>query len=100
MLSLDMGKRHPSVQDAMRWLKPNPQLPSHMLAISQHFYDLAEELLRDIDVDSPQLTLALHKLVEAKDCAVRARKHAYDAPRGAQPSEQERAATILRHSGA
>ena len=57
----------------MRWLEPNPQLPSHMLAISQHFYDLAEELLRDIDVDSPQLVLALYKLVEAKDRAVRAR---------------------------
>lgn len=74
----DLSGRHPGVRDAMQWLVPNPQLPSHMLAISHHFYDLAQELLRDIDVDSPQLTIALHKLVEAKDAAVRARKHAYD----------------------
>ncbi len=70
---MDLSKRHPGVQDAMRWLKPNPQLPSHLFAISQHIFDLGEELLRDIPEDSPQLTLALHKLVEAKDCAVRAR---------------------------
>lgn len=70
---MDLSQRHPGVQEAMRWLEPNPQLPPHLLHISRHFFDLGEELLRDVCEDSPQLTLALNKLVEVKDCAVRAR---------------------------
>lgn len=64
--------RYHSIQEKMRWLKPNPNLPDHLKAISVRFYDLACELLDEIE-DGPQLSLALQHLIDAKDCAVRAR---------------------------
>lgn len=62
----------------MRWLVPNPNLPQHLRAISEDFLDLAQALLRRVEVDGPQLTLALQHLIDAKDCAVRARIAADD----------------------
>ena len=64
--------RHYSVQEKMRWLDPNPNLPDHLKAVSVRFYDLACELLDEIE-DHPQLALSLQHLIDAKDCAVRAR---------------------------
>lgn len=72
MPSLDLANRHPSVQEAARWLEPNTNLPPHLRVISEIFFDAARDLLALVE-DSPQLTLALHKMVGAKDCAVRAR---------------------------
>lgn len=45
-------------------------LPSHLQVISQPFGELAQKLL-DLP-DNPERTTALRKLLEAKDCAVRA----------------------------
>lgn len=70
--------RHPSVQEKMRWLVPNPNLPEHLRSIAEDFLDLAQGLLRQVTVDTPQLALALQHLVDAKDCAVRARIAADD----------------------
>lgn len=46
-------------------------LPAHLQAISKPFADLAEYI--DLSLPSnPERTVALRKLLEAKDCAVRA----------------------------
>jgi hypothetical protein len=64
--------RHFSVEEKLRWLEPNPNLPPHLHVIAGQFQGLALDLLEQIE-DSPQLTLALQHLIDAKDCAVRAK---------------------------
>jgi len=49
-------------------------LPLHLQAISKHFGVLAETLVIDI-MPGPERTVALRKLLEAKDAAVRAVVH-------------------------
>lgn len=45
-------------------------LPPHLQAVSKPFGDLAEEVMKL--PRNPERTAALRKLLEAKDCAVRA----------------------------
>jgi hypothetical protein len=45
-------------------------LPAHLQETSKRFHDLAHDLAASLD--GPELTAALRKLLEAKDCAVRA----------------------------
>ncbi|RKN35953.1 hypothetical protein [Streptomyces hoynatensis] len=46
-------------------------LPAHLREVSQKFETLAYDLAA-MDLDGPELTVALRKLLEAKDAAVRA----------------------------
>jgi hypothetical protein len=46
-------------------------LPEHLQVVSQPFGDFAE-IIVDTLPDNPERTMALRKLLEAKDCAVRA----------------------------
>jgi len=46
-------------------------LPPHLQAVSQPFAELANKLVLDLP-RNPELTVALRKLLEAKDAAVRA----------------------------
>lgn len=46
-------------------------LPDHLQAVSAPFYDMAETIAMDLP-RNPERTTALRKLLEAKDCAVRA----------------------------
>lgn len=46
-------------------------LPAHLQAISKPFGDLAEHIVATLP-QNPERTTALRKLLEAKDCAVRA----------------------------
>lgn len=46
-------------------------LPEHMQAMSRRFYDLASEVVVNAP-RNPERTVALRKLLEAKDAAVRA----------------------------
>jgi len=46
-------------------------LPEHLQDVSSPFYDLAEDLDESLP-DNPEKTKALEKLLEVKDCAVRA----------------------------
>lgn len=64
---------HPLLQ-FFRW----EHLPPHLQATSQPFADLAHQLARELPANS-QLDGALAKLLEAKDCAVRARLFKPDA---------------------
>lgn len=47
-------------------------LPPHLQAHSRPFHDLANELVNNLP-ENQERTAALRKLLEAKDCAVRAR---------------------------
>ena len=46
-------------------------LPPHLQAISEPFGKLAEQIVSTLPAN-PERTVALRKLLEAKDCAVRA----------------------------
>lgn len=47
-------------------------LPEPLQYVSQKFHELAENICAELP-DNPERTTALRKLLEAKDCAVRAR---------------------------
>lgn len=64
-------RRHPGVHDALQWLTYS-HLPETLREYSAPFYVAGVELVRTILTDSPELTTALNKLIEAKDSAVRA----------------------------
>lgn len=62
-------KRHPAVQNILQFFAFD-HLPPHLRAVSQPFCELAERV-----ADGPsnaESTVALRKLLEAKDAAVRA----------------------------
>ena len=46
-------------------------LPPHLAEVSRPFHDLAHNLAEHPDLNGPEVTVALRKLVEAKDAAVR-----------------------------
>jgi len=46
-------------------------LPEHLQAVSKPFSELANRLATELP-QNPERTVALRKLLEAKDCAVRA----------------------------
>lgn len=46
-------------------------LPEHLQAVSKPFCDLANHIVETLP-SNPERTVALRKLLEAKDCAVRA----------------------------
>ncbi|MEG1971495.1 MAG: hypothetical protein RR101_15395 [Burkholderiaceae bacterium] len=47
-------------------------LPPHLAEVSQPFHDLAHNLAEHPDMNGPEVTVGLRKLLEAKDAAVRA----------------------------
>jgi hypothetical protein len=61
--------RHPSTVGLLRWFE-YAHLPPHLAAISRRFHDLAYGLVGALP-DDPELTVALRKLLEGKDAAVR-----------------------------
>ncbi|MEU9793839.1 hypothetical protein AB0E27_24960 [Streptomyces sparsogenes] len=68
---MDATDRHPSTARIARYFDYE-HLPTDLQTVSRLFHDLAQELL-DILPDGPELTAGLRRLLEAKDCAVRAR---------------------------
>lgn len=67
---INASNRHPSVQAVTQYFEYD-HLPAHLRDISKACHDLACDMLIDIP-DSPELTAGLRKLLEAKDCFVRA----------------------------
>lgn len=73
---MDDTKETPRVVRARppEWLEQffaHDHLPPHLAAISRPFADLAREVIANLP-SNPERTVALRKLLEAKDCAVRA----------------------------
>lgn len=64
--------RHRAVTDALRWLDAE-HLPMHLRVVAQIFEDAAANVLHLIKTDDPQVTHMINRLIEAKDCAVRAK---------------------------
>lgn len=71
MSELDVSGRHPGVRDGLAWLGYD-HLPESLQRFSRPFHDAAAAVLDAIPSDSPELTTAINKLIEAKDSAVRA----------------------------
>lgn len=70
-MSVDLSARHPSTQEKMRWLTPNPKLTAGLPSIvSAMCYDLGTAMVERL-ADGPQLTIGLQRLVDAKDALVR-----------------------------
>lgn len=67
---MDLTNRHPATQHLARFFTYD-HLPTHLQAPSRVCHDAAAELI-ELLPDGPELTAALRKLLEAKDCAVRA----------------------------
>lgn len=67
---IGLSGRHPGTLALLRWFE-FAHLPAELARTSQPFHDLAHDLVRRLP-DSAELTAGLRKLVEAKDCAVRA----------------------------
>jgi len=58
-------------QDRMLQFFAYEHLPAHLQAHSKPFCELAEHICQTLP-SNPERTVALRKLLEAKDCAVRA----------------------------
>jgi hypothetical protein len=70
MIDLDLTGRHPATQQIARWFD-FAHLPPAQREVSRHCAVLAELVIEDLP-DGPELTTGLRKLLEAKDCFVRA----------------------------
>jgi hypothetical protein len=60
---------HPATAQVLRFFAFE-HLPPKLQEISQPFHELAERVAHELD--GPEATVCLRKLLEAKDCAVRA----------------------------
>lgn len=60
---------HPPTTAILRYFE-YAHLPPHLQTVSRLFQSLAARLAEDLD--GPELTVALRKLLESKDAAVRA----------------------------
>jgi hypothetical protein len=63
--------RHRAVRDVTQWFDFH-HLHGLPRDVSARVADVAADMLRLIPADDPELTRGLHKLIEAKDCLVRA----------------------------
>lgn len=62
---------HPSTEAILKFFTYD-HLPAGLRVVSEPFYDLAHHLVGELELEGPELTAGLRKLLEAKDCAVRA----------------------------
>ncbi len=69
-LATQFAGRHPGVVGLLRFFEYD-HLPTHLQTTSRRCAFLAEQVVTDLP-DSPELTAGLRKLLEAKDCFVRA----------------------------
>lgn len=65
-----MSDRHPSTANLLSWFDYE-HLPEHLQGTSKQFGDFARSIAASLP-DSPELAVGLRKLLEAKDCIVRA----------------------------
>lgn len=65
-----MSDRHPSTTGLLRFFE-YAHLPEHLQSVSRPCGELAQGMAAELS-DGPELTAGLRKLLEAKDCFVRA----------------------------
>ena len=61
---------HPATAAILRYFE-YAHLPEHLQAVSKPIGDLANQMATDLP-EGPEVTAGLRKLLEAKDCLVRA----------------------------
>ncbi|MFE6379238.1 hypothetical protein [Streptomyces roseolus] len=66
-----MPQPHPAVANVLRFFA-HDHLPPRLAEVSRPFADLAHSVAAHPGLAGPELTVALRKLLESKDCAVRA----------------------------
>lgn len=69
---IDTNDRHPGTQQLARWLVANPSLPTGGPREIAQFVEAVAAHVIERTPDGPELTAGLRKLLEAKDCFVRA----------------------------
>ena len=62
---------HPATEAILKFFEYQ-HLPAHLAETSRPFHDLAHDLARNERLQGAELTTGLRKLLEAKDCVVRA----------------------------
>lgn len=67
---IDVANRNFAIASIAKYFSYD-HLPEHLQGVSKSCYILAENMINDLP-DSPELTVGLRKLLEAKDCFVRA----------------------------
>lgn len=67
---MNESERHPSINGLLRFFAYS-HLPQHLQEVSKPFCEMAA-VVADRAPHNPETTVALRKLLEAKDCAVRA----------------------------
>lgn len=72
--------RHPATLQLLRWFEYGHLPAGRAKQASYLFHELAHKLV-DFLPDGPELSAGLRKLLEAKDCAVRAAIDAQEQPR-------------------
>lgn len=63
--------RHPSIDNIVQFFDSS-HLPEHLAIVARRFEDLKTDLLNDVAEDTPEVVAGFRKLLEAKDCFVRA----------------------------
>ena len=67
-----MRKLHPSIEQVLEFFDYE-HLPEDLREVSKPFHDLAQQMAWDLETERGQeVTVGLRKLLEAKDCFVRA----------------------------
>lgn len=69
----DKNTTPPPENRMLKWFEYS-HLPAHLQLTSKPFYDLARHIIANTE-PGPEQTVALRKLLEAKDAAVRAAVH-------------------------
>jgi hypothetical protein len=64
------GQSHPAIEAVLVFFDYN-HLSPELQDVSEPFHNLAHQMADELD--GPELTVGLRKLLEAKDCMVRAR---------------------------
>jgi len=67
----NLANRHPGTQQIARWFTYDHLINAAGYRASKQCHDLAELMILELP-DGPELTAGLRKLLEAKDCFVRA----------------------------
>lgn len=66
----EFDDRHPATLGLLKFFT-YAHLPAHLQTVSRPVGELAEQMVRTLP-DGPELTIGLRKLLESKDCFVRA----------------------------
>lgn len=69
-MSNELEDRHPSVQEIVQWFQYDHLANNTLKMLSEEIQNLADSMVEKLP-DSPELTVGLRKLLEAKDCFVR-----------------------------